>query len=237
MFSYSERLKSFDCWPKEYEYFAKRLAVMGQYSIETSELKTRCLYCGVESSSWDLGKNAFMSHFTPSSRCTIYKLSTKASRREMCRDRTVPTKAAIKLDELTEKFVEKGFIRLNIFGSFNFLCVKCGSTDLSHQCPNLRVQKVFESMDLSSAQFYIKYFNGEFLSEIDTMRETKFSITNEQKSLLTGLFKECVKKSAFQSLEDYLKECSETIYTEIEKRMKKIEKDAFDSMYTDSMML
>lgn len=239
MFSFQERMNSFKNWPSEYRTFTKKLAIMGQYSMNDYELKTCCFYCGNENCKWNKSEIPLLAHLKMNSECPIYKIANKTGRREI----SLLTKSSEegekcrKLSDENEKLIESNFVQLNITKSDIFLCVKCGaSSNIKHTCKGGRIQKIAENIDFESAQFYIKYLNGEFLTEISKLIKRTVTLEKEQKVIISSFLNEFTSNLPFQTLESFLSDCSDLVYSEIEKRMKKIEKDAFDSMYNDSIM-
>lgn len=233
MFSFKERLSSFKNWPKEYYNLAQKLAIIGQYSTEPKTLSTCCYYCQVEHSNWTLSENPFMCHLNENSLCPIYKLTNKTSRRAL----SLNYKPFKKVKEEVERLVENNFVQLNIDEIDSFYCLKCGSSDLKHKCSCIKVQRITENMDIGSAQFYIKYLNGDFIPEIMKIINSSLTFTEEQKKVITELMNEYCRGEPFETFEHFLRNCSESIYLEVEKRMKKIEKDAYELMYSESIML
>ena len=136
-----------------------------------------------------------------------------------------------------ETLIENNFIQLNIDEIDTFHCLKCGSTDLKHKCYYLKIQKITENIDFDTSQFYIKYLNGEFIPQIKLIIENNLELNENQRELMNQFMKEFPNGEPFESLENFLKKCSETVYSDIEKRMKKIEKDSMDFMYNESMLI
>ena len=220
MFSFKERLETFKHWPSERNKFTQRLALIGQYSMKNNT--TCCFHCHKEHTSWNFDENPLMAHFSLNSTCPIFKLFNKVARRTLCRGFSPYRKFSAEIENL----VEKNFIQLNIDDRDSFYCMKCGSNNSEHKCLYLKVQKITENMDFTNAQFYIRYLNGDFTE-----------LSENQKAVINELFTEYHKGEPFECLGAYLENCTGLIYDDIEKRMKKIEKDAFDSMYNETMLL
>lgn len=231
MFSFKERLVTFKHWPNERSDFVQKLAIMGHFSKPNS-LHTCCYYCHTEHSTWDFNENPLMAHLASNSACPIFKLFNKSARRAL----TIGHSHYKKSNSEIENLIENNFVKLNIDDSNSFYCLKCGSNDLKHKCFYLKIQKITENMDFTNSQFYIKYLNGDFVDQINRSLENNFELSENQRETINEI-SQYNRGEPFESLENFLKNCSELIYDDIEKRMKKIEKDAFDSMYNETMII
>lgn len=243
MFSYEERLGTFKHWPEKYRRdFAKRLAVMGQYSIDDKGLATACLYCSKRFEGWSLQDNPLLEHLSRSSGCTLFKLMYVSARREMslksgeyapCKSKAAANQAISHLDE----YFEKRFVQLNIKKDHNlFLCVRCGSSDLRHMCEG-PVQKVSKNIDFDSAQFYIRYLNGSQLPQIHFYVDATVLIPNDKKEIFKYLMATCPDHKPLDTLQSFLERGSEVLFKELEKKMRKIEEDAVSAIFDDSVVL
>lgn len=239
MFSFKERLDSFKNWPKEYSSFIARLAVMGQYSPEnasdTTKLETCCFYCQHRTSNWSSNEIPLMNHFALNKDCPLFKIQTKVGRRQV-----IPKTR--RTDE-SDRLIEWNFIQFSIAGEDRFFCARCGSVESKHRCAK-KIQRIGENMteeDIAISDFYIQFLNGNFNHELLCHLEVLSSATavlgEEQKGLLVNFTKEFGLTLPFLKLKDYLEICANEIYKDLEKRMKKIEKEACDSIYNDSMII
>lgn len=243
MFSYEERLATFRDWPEEYRQgFVKRLAVMGQYSIDEKSLATSCFYCGKRLQEWSLQDNPLLEHLGRSSGCTLFKLMYVSARREMslpsreyisCKSRAAACQAVSHLGE----YFEKRFVQLNIKkGHDQFFCMRCGSSSLKHVCEG-PIQRITKSIDFDGAQFYIRYLNGNMLPRIDFYMGTTVLIPNDKKEILRYLMEACPDFKPLDPLQSFLERASETLFKELEKKMRRIEEDAISAIFDDSVVL
>lgn len=243
MFSYEERLATFKHWPEEYrQVFVKRLAVMGQYSIDEKSLATSCFYCEKRLQNWSLQDNPLLEHLGRSSGCTLFKLMYVSARREMslksgeyasCRSRTAASQAISHLSE----YLERRFVQLDIKkGSTQLFCMRCGSSSLRHVCEG-PIQRITKSVDFENAQFYIRYLNGNMLPQIDFYVGNTVLIPSDKREVLKYLMEACPDFKPLDSLQSFLERASEVVFKDLEKRMKKIEEDAIAAIFDDSVVL
>lgn len=80
MDNYKDRLATFINWPNNYNTFVQKLAIMGQYSTDSSELETRCIYCGQVLTEWKTTDIPLLEHYKRNNKCIIFKLHTVKSR-------------------------------------------------------------------------------------------------------------------------------------------------------------
>jgi hypothetical protein len=236
MLSFYERVKTFKNWPAEFKDFSKKLAVMGQFSVNSQTLTSACVFCKKEHKNWNILQTPLFTHLDENEDCPLYKLTRKPFR-----------KLLIKNETENKAYLDGNYVQFDIFEKNLFFCLKCGSDDLKHTCGG-RVQKITRNMDISTADFYVKYLSGEYLKEICAYlkgvlggdKDNLIGGSNKTNALkmnvLSGLVKEFGKGTPFQKLGDYLKDCSELIYDSIEKRIKSIEKDAFESLNNESVL-
>lgn len=243
MFSYEERLATFKHWPEEYRRnFVKRLAVMGQYSIDGTNLATACFYCGKRLQDWSLQDNPLLEHLSRSNGCTLFKLMYVSARREMSLKSeeyaSHKTKAAANqaISHLNGYF-EKRFIQLNIKKGCNlFFCMRCGSGDLRHMCEG-PIQRITQNIHFDNAQFYIRYLNGSLLPQIHFYVDARVLIPNSKKEIFRYLMAACPDHKPLDTLQSFLERGSEALFKELERKMKKIEEDAVAAIFDDSVVL
>lgn len=205
---------------------------MGQYSIESAGFKTTCVYCKKVADFHDSPDSPLIHHLKNAKGCPLFKLAYLKARKALC------SGFPDQLSEKDEEYVSRKFIQLNITGEDLFFCMRCGSNDLKHMCDG-SIQKITENIDLNSAQFYIKYLNGDYINQINTyISEEGFELNKEQKELLKYLLEiNKVTVPIAETLSEFLEGCSEKIFRDLEKKMKAIENDAVDGMYNESMIL
>jgi hypothetical protein len=229
--SYQERLKTFADWPEAYKNIAKRLAIMGQHSISEKNLSTKCIYCNETFSGWQENELPLERHIGHNpNKCVIFKLKYLASRKRMC-------EYSQKIDQEAEEYLNRKFMKMDITKEGLFLCMRCGCNRLRHEC-NGPVQSLDDISSLESAQFYIRYLNGEFIEQIDWYLKGKLNIKIEQRSIILNLLgADKTNICAFETLESFIERNYKKIYFELEKKMKSIENTAVENMYNESMLL
>lgn len=232
MFStYQKRLETFKEWPNKFKNFVKKLAIMGQYSIDPKTFSTRCIYCKKEISQWNINDIPLQKHMENNdNKCSIFKLKYLRDRKKHC---TVSKELLPEDNEyLNRKFIKTDFSEPGVF-----LCMRCGSDQINHQCDG-KIDGIFDSTNLETAQFYIKYLNGCFIDQIELYNKVDFELNENQKEILRHLLNS--NKSnicAFKTLESFIEENSEKIYQELEKKMKSIENTAIENIYNESMLI
>lgn len=227
MLSYKERLETFKNWPTSHVELSKRLAILGQYSTSEEALSTCCAFCKTTFDGWDPTDTPLMRHLAENpKKCVIFKLQYLSGRRTL----------AFNHPE-ADKYSDRRFIHLNITGKSEFFCMRCGGTSLAHECDG-KIQRITENMDMKTAQFYIRYLNGEYVDQADACVIEVLQMKDEQKKLLTQLLS--MEKTHFcglESLESFLNRSADRIFQELEKKMKSMENNAVETMYNESIIL
>jgi len=227
MDSYEGRLQTFEKWPAEYKNgFTKRLAIMGQYSIDESKRLTCCIYCNEISSGWNLQDNPLLKHFeSKNSKCMIYKLCYASQRKLFSR----------MLKENDNTILSEKFIQLNISQEKPItVCIICGSSDVNHKCKEA-IQKINSQMDIEKSQFYIKYLSGHYNEAFDLYLDNSHTLSQEKKDILAYFMDKNPKYAPFDSLETFLQASSGSFLEEVEVKLRKIENEAIAAIYEDSI--
>lgn len=231
MYSYEERLRTFVNWPEEYKTeFVMKLAVIGQYSCDETNLSTCCVYCSRVFTNWATNEIPIIKHLSDKNGCLIFRLAYPAARRKFSL-----------IDDPNEIFKDRLFenkiIRLKITNSKSIIiCGVCGSKNIHHSC-NSRFQRITENMDIENAQFYIKYLTGQFLKPLNLYLSSKILLSKEKKELLEYLIKINPSYSPFDTLESFLERGSSILFKELEAKMIKMEESALDSIFDDSIVV
>ncbi|KAM0681050.1 hypothetical protein GINT2_000833 [Glugoides intestinalis] len=232
MFSYKERLMTFADWPAEFKTITKRLAIMGQYSVDPTIFSTCCLYCKKNYSNWDIKHTPLLEHYKKNKGCALFKLAYYKARKELS--------TALSRDNciLAEEYLTRKFIQLNIAEKDMFFCMRCGSNDLKHMCDGT-VQRFTENIEMKTSQFYIRYLNGDYIEQADMcIEKNSFYFKNDQKVLARYLLETVrVDSGVTETFGVYLDRCADKLFQELEKKMKIVEKDAIENIYNESMML
>lgn len=231
MHSYEKRLQSFKDWPKEHNHFFKRLAVAGQYSLDAATWTTKCFYCNKEHSGWNPTESPYIEHMRQcgSNKCPIFKLRYSACRKELAKGVSLhPDKEDLLLNK---KFIFQTISKYEVF-----FCMVCGSSDTSHYCEK-PVHMVTLNTNTATAQFYVRYFNGDFVNELDMYLGNQVDLDEKQLEMAKSLMEQVKVQNVFMTVDEFLEECTNKIYQDLDKKMKSIENDAINGIYNESMIL
>ncbi|ELA41377.1 uncharacterized protein VICG_01618 [Vittaforma corneae ATCC 50505] len=165
MHTYQDRLRSFEKWPADYETFTKRLAIMGQYSTDSTTRSSCCVFCNTRFEQWELSMTPLLEHLSCNQNaCPIFRLKYLSGRKALSQ-----IKPSAKMSQISPEIAEylnRKFIQLNVTDQDLFLCMRCGSGNLRHECDG-KVQSISKGMDLKLAQFFIRYLNGDYIEQAD----------------------------------------------------------------------
>lgn len=239
MFSYLKRLESFESWRESDPVLIKKLALIGQYSIDAKQKKTVCYYCDTLHSKWAEDDVPLQVHYSENEQCPLFRIALINGRKELSvrrKDGRSCKSMAKELDPNVTCVLERKFVQFNIDNRNLFFCAVCGNTDLSHSC-EIKVQKFKEYVDIESSQFYIQYLHGFYLERIDEYLKNRVDIKEEAKSTVRYCLDVVLKCNDMIKFESFLEMCSERLFLEVEKKIKQIEKDEIDSMYAESIIL
>lgn len=200
MNSYEERLATFSAWPDEFKpVFVKKLALMGQYSLQHEMLSTKCIFCDKKLEDWHLNDEPFAEHYLHNNGCLLFRLGRAESRKKMMEIQVCSTQH----EEVPHAALSRG-----VFGQINlrkgipfYFCLKCGASKLSHRCTRRFLRHV--RTHNSSDGFYIRLFKGEFLSAIDSYMENDVFVPEPARDILQYIF-EHTDPNAFETLDSFI---------------------------------
>lgn len=236
MRTYQDRLKSFVQWPASHRDFVKRLAIMGQYSTDSTALSSCCVFCHAHFERWELSMTPLLEHLhNNKNACPIFRLKYLGGRKALSHIK--PSAKPSQMPSEVAEYLNRKFIQLNITDQDLFLCMRCGSSSLKHECDG-KVQAICPGMDLKLAQFFIRYLNGDFIEQVELYIQRHVALKEEQRAMvsyLLGIDKANI--CAFETLEAFLQRGSEKIFQDLERKMKSIEGAAVEAMYNESMVI
>lgn len=265
MFTYIDRVEGFSKWPNQFkDTFVKKLAILGQYSVDHTNTSSCCIYCKQKHKGWKVTDVPLLEHFKSNPKCTIFKLQTYKNRKEHA---TIGENDEKKIEgssdnlegsmKKAKKIIEKNlenndlledkFIKIIVSKNCSFYaCAVCGNMSKSHECPldekkYRYVQKLNPNADQSTAQFYIRFLNGDYNSFIETiliLSKDTVLVKNIQSNfnLLKYLFNINPSYECFDSFESFLAQSSELLIKELGPEMRSIENKAIVSISDDSVV-
>jgi baculoviral IAP repeat-containing protein 5 len=132
MFSYTERLRTFGRWPKDYgAAVPEKLAIVGFACMdaESEELTASCVYCDKTLEGWERADEPVAEHFSHKSSCPLFNMHLHRNRMATFKGWAERPKA--------QRLARNGFVRYNLDENDFVFCYMCGSIDEEHRCSRL----------------------------------------------------------------------------------------------------
>lgn len=255
MFSYVQRLESFNDWPEKHRNkLAKKLAIAGQFALENEVLSTQCVFCGKRLQDWSITDNPLVEHSQHNNSCPLFELNTKDGRMKLNRFAGLKMERAVKnyLDKLVDKG-NNGMINVNLrktikekkYNSSNkmiavnikrnisiIFCAACGSIDKEHKC-GTEVLKGIQTGE--NKQFWQRFFEGEYLDLIDKYTDKDVLISKESCDVISYLIKNTKNLYFNETVETVLKRSIDDFIDKFNSELKNIESEILEDINSKTL--
>ncbi|EED44598.1 hypothetical protein EBI_27433 [Enterocytozoon bieneusi H348] len=214
-YSFIERLKTFDNWPRKYSIdFILNLCISGLYSKKP--LETNCIYCDFHYSNWTINDDPIMLHLN--SKCILFQLNKKPFRTKYNKIHGFSCNCKAICFEL---YPNKKYI----------LCGSCGDIHINidnipeffnHKCCSCTIIKKFGTRG-KSHNFYSDLFHGKFNKEIYKHLETvNYEIPDDKMDIIEYLIA-TNKLNVFEPTENIIEAGLARLSCELESEMRTLE--------------
>lgn len=205
MFSFQERMKTFEKWPENYGVATPACLSIAGFtcvSAEEGNLTVRCVYCSKTLESWESTDLPAREHYLHMTKCPLFNVNLIASRMALFRGWEGDARPLCRL----------GFVKYNLGASDFIFCYKCGSVDRGHACR--RSLGARYDAEKQTDVFFYSLIEGAYEREVGRYLEVNVFIPGqlkEQVRMLVG------QMSVMGSTEDAVKAYVDRQLCEIEK--------------------